>query len=410
MGISVMKFGGTSVGSIERIKQVAKRVIQKINDNERVVVVVSAMGHTTDELMDLACQASEQPSKRELDMLLSTGEQQTIALLAMVLNDQGTPAESFTGWQAGILTEHIHGNARIDTIDTDRLKTCIYDGKVAIVAGFQGLTENGEITTLGRGGSDTTAVALAAALQADICEIYTDVDGVYTTDPRYVDMAQKIDALGYDEMLEMAYLGASVLHPRAVEYAKKFNMPLVVRSSFSHAPGTIIREDKHVEKGQNVRGLAFDRDVVKVSVLGLPNEVTMLSKVFQSLAEAAINVDIIIQNVLNEAETSVSFTISNAELGEALNVLKSDQKVLGFREAVTERGLAKVSIIGSGMASNPGVAATMFSALARSGIMVKMVSTSEIKVSTVIPIEHLENALHVLHQTYKLDAKTVQAY
>ncbi|GGH83709.1 aspartokinase 2 [Pullulanibacillus pueri] len=391
------------MGSVERIKRVADRLIRKVNEGEQVVVVVSAMGKTTDHLMSLAKEITDRPSKRELDMLLSTGEQQTIALLAMEMERRGQAAISLTGWQAGITTENVYGNARIEAIHTEPILDYLNTGHVVIVAGFQGITQDHEITTLGRGGSDTSAVALAAALKATLCEIYTDVDGVYTTDPRVVKTARKLKEISYDEMLEMAYLGAGVLHPRAVENAKKFHVPLTVRSSFSDEPGTIIKGEAQLEKGLAVRGLAFERDVVKVTLLGLPNDLTTLSSVFQVLADSKVNVDIIIQNALDDQETSISFTLSEEALNDALDVLNNHKAALKFRELNVEGNLAKVSIVGSGMVSNPGVAATMFKTLNEEGIKVKMVSTSEIKVSTIISIEQLTGALQALHSAFHLE-------
>jgi len=402
MGLIVMKFGGTSVGSIERIRRVAGRIMERKRSGDQVIAVVSAMGKTTDELVRLANEAVRRPNKRELDMLLSTGEQQTCALLTMILEDMGAAVLSLTGWQAGITTESVFGNARIKEIQTERLQKALHQGKIVVVAGFQGITENDEITTLGRGGSDTTAVALAAAVQADLCEIYTDVDGVYTTDPRYVKAARKLDEISYDEMLEMAYLGAGVLHPRAVENAKKYKVPLVVRSSFNDTEGTVIKEEAQMENQMSVRGLAFERNVVKVTLHGLPNKMTTLSDVFKKLADARINIDIIIQNI-SENGLSLSFTIAVNDLDDTIDVLEKEKAAIGYQYLETEAGLAKVSIVGSGMASNPGVAATCFSALSDQGILIKMVSTSEIKVSTVIAGENLEKALQVLHETFQLD-------
>ncbi|WP_077615473.1 aspartate kinase [Caenibacillus caldisaponilyticus] len=403
MGIRVMKFGGTSVGSLERMKRVARRIADRFDAGDQVVVVVSAMGKTTDELVRLAEQTAKRPNKRELDLLLSTGEQQAIALLTMTLNDLGYAAVSLTGWQAGIRTDSVFGNARIQSIHTERLHEHLRRGEIVVVAGFQGISDRDDITTLGRGGSDTTAVALAAALNAELCEIYTDVDGVFTTDPRVVPAARKIDEISYDEMLEMAYLGAGVLHPRAVENAKKYGVPLVVRSSFNDSPGTVIKEETVLEKNNSVTGLAFERDVARISVIGLPNRLSKLTEVFEVLAQARINVDIIVQNVLSEAETTVSFTLAGKDLDEAAAVLRSQQKKLDFRLLDIETGLAKVSIIGSGMASNPGVAAAMFKALTDRSILIKMVSTSEIKVSTVIPLDRMEEALTALHATFRLE-------
>ena len=402
MGLTVMKFGGTSVGSIEKIKRIAGRIQRAVLNGDQIVTVVSTMGKTTDELAALANTAVTRPNKRKMDMLLSTGEQQTCAILSMVLNDVGCAAVSLTGWQAGITTENVFGNARIEAINTKRILSELGQGKVVVVAGFQGITEDNEITTLGRGGSDTTAVALAAAISADKCEIYTDVDGVYTTDPRFVKSARKLDEISYDEMLEMAHLGAGVLHPRSVENAKAHRVPLVVRSSYNDSTGTMIKEEATMEKGMSVRGIAFERDVVKITLIGLCNRLTTLSNVFKTLAAAHINVDIIIQNVLDEEELNVSFTISIDDLNEALDVLYQNQSLLGFKSLDTEAGLAKVSIIGSGMASNPGVAADMFTALSDCGVLIKMVSTSEIKVSTVILSENLQKALDVLHDIFHL--------
>jgi aspartate kinase len=398
-----MKFGGTSVGSIEKIKRVAARIIKKKNDGHDLIVVVSAMGKTTDQLVEMAHALSDRPSKREMDMLLATGEQQTMALLAMHLIQQGIETISLTGWQAGIFTETTHGNARIEAIETSPIKAQLNKGKVVIVAGFQGVTEGEAITTLGRGGSDTSAVALAAAFKAELCEIYTDVDGVYTTDPRYVAKARKLSELSYDEMLEMANLGAGVLHPRSVENAKKYKVPLVVRSSFNDEPGTIIKEETSLENGLAVSGLAFEKEVTKITLLGLPNQLQTLSTVFKVLAGAGVNVDIIIQNAMNEKTTSISFTIHTSSLNDTLDVLNINQKTLQFNDVNVESDLAKVSIVGSGMVSNPGVAADMFEVMTQNQVKIKMVSTSEIKVSTVIPIDDLNIALEALHEAFHLD-------
>jgi aspartate kinase len=401
--LQVMKFGGTSVGSIEKIKRVATRIIKKKNADHDLIVVVSAMGKTTDHLVEMAHALSDRPSKREMDMLLATGEQQTMALLAMYLIQQGVEAISMTGWQAGIFTETSHGNARIEAIETPPIMAQLEKGKVVIVAGFQGVTEGEAITTLGRGGSDTSAVALAAAFKAELCEIYTDVDGVYTSDPRYVSKARKLSELSYDEMLEMANLGAGVLHPRSVENAKKYKVPLVVRSSFNDEPGTIIKEGTSLEKGQDVSGLAFEKEVTKITLLGLPNQLQTLSTVFKVLAGAGVNVDIIIQNAMDEETTSISFTIHTSSLNDTLDVLNLNQKALGFNDVNVESDLAKVSIVGSGMVSNPGVAADMFEVMTKNQVKIKMVSTSEIKVSTVIPMDDLNRALEALHEAFHLD-------
>lgn len=403
MGIIVQKFGGTSVGSIERIQHVANRVMAEVNNGKEVVVVVSAMGKTTDELVRLAKRLTNHPNKREMDMLLSTGEQVSIALLAMALEAKGQRAVSLTGWQAGIQTEAVHGNARITHIDPARIKAHLQEGKVVIVAGFQGVTAAGEITTLGRGGSDTTAVALAAALEAEKCDIYTDVTGVFTTDPRYVKQARKLQAISYDEMLELANLGAGVLHPRAVEFAKNYQVPLEVRSSMVEEPGTIVKEEVSMEQHLIVRGIAFEDQVTRVTVQHLPKGLQTLPTIFTALANRGINVDIIIQSTTSSETTSVSFSIRTEDLQETLEVLQSWEGI----NVEHESQLAKVSIVGSGMISNPGVAAQMFQVLAAEGIEVKMVSTSEIKISTVIAQEKMVAAVEALHAAFQLEEKEV---
>jgi len=402
VGLVVQKFGGTSVGSAERIKHVAERVIEEKNRGNDVVVVVSAMGKTTDSLVKLAGEITDTPSKREMDVLLTTGEQITISLLAMALNEKNVEAISFTGWQAGMETEAVHGNARILNIKTERIEEHLMDGKVVIVAGFQGITEGGDITTLGRGGSDTTAVALAAALKADKCDIYTDVTGVYTTDPRYVKEARKLLSISYDEMLELANLGAGVLHPRAVEYAKNYQMPLVVRSSMEQEEGTIIEEEVSMEQNLVVRGVAFEDNITSVTVFGLKNSLTSLSTIFSTLASNHINVDIIIQSLTESQATNLSFSIKDSDLNETVKVLEENKAVLGYDKVASEQGLAKVSIVGSGMISNPGVAADMFKVLAEQDIVIKMVSTSEIKVSTVIEKGNMVKAVETLHDAFDL--------
>ncbi len=402
MGVVVQKFGGTSVGSAERIKHVAERVLEEKDRGNDVVVVVSAMGKTTDSLVKLAGEITEKPSKREMDVLLSTGEQITISLLSMALNEKNVDAISLTGWQAGMETEAVHGNARILNIKTERIEEHLMDGKVVIVAGFQGITEGGDITTLGRGGSDTTAVALAAALKADKCDIYTDVKGVYTTDPRYVKEARKLLSVSYDEMLELANLGAGVLHPRAVEYAKNYQMPLVVRSSMEKEEGTIIEEEVSMEQNLVVRGVAFEDNITSVTVFGLKNPLTSLSTIFSTLATHQINVDIIIQSLTESKGTNLSFSIKDSDLEETVKVLEENKAVLGYDRVASEQGLAKVSIVGSGMISNPGVAADMFKVLAEQDIVIKMVSTSEIKVSTVIEKGNMVKAVETLHDAFDL--------
>jgi len=402
MGLILQKFGGTSVGSAERILNVAACVKEEIERGNNVVVVVSAMGKSTDQLVSLAKEISSQPNRRDMDMLLSTGEQVTISLLSMALNQQGLNAVSFTGWQAGIVTEPVHGNARISKINTEAIKTQLSEGKVVIVAGFQGITEDGEITTLGRGGSDTTAVALAAALKADKCDIYTDVTGVFTTDPRYVKAARKLLSVSYDEMLELANLGAGVLHPRAVEFAKNNQVQLEVRSSMEKIEGTVIEGEATMEQNLVVRGVAFEDEITKVTVLGLTNSLTSLSTIFTTLAQNHLNVDIIIQSTTEGGSANLSFSIHTNDLLETLNVLEDNKDVLGYEQLDAENKLAKVSIVGSGMISNPGVAAKMFEVLAANNIQIKMVSTSEIKVSVVVEENHMLKAVEALHSAFEL--------
>jgi aspartate kinase len=408
MGIIVQKFGGTSVGTVERILNVANRVIQEKENGNQIVVVVSAMGKSTDQLVGLAGQITEKPSKREMDMLLTTGEQVTISLLAMALNEKGHDAISFTGWQAGIQTEARHGNARITNINPDSIKKELSEGKIVVIAGFQGFSDDHQITTLGRGGSDTTAVALAAALKADKCDIYTDVTGVYTTDPRYVKGARKLEAISYDEMLELANLGAGVLHPRAVEFAKNYCIPLEVRSSMENERGTIIEEETKMEQNLVVRGIAFEDQVTRVSVLGLKNELTTLSTIFSTLAKHGLNVDIIIQSTTSDNKTSISFSVKTGDLEDTISILEQHKSVLNYEKIESETGLAKVSIVGSGMVSNPGVAAEMFEVLANEGIEVKMVSTSEIKVSTVLSAEDMVTAVDILHSAFDLSKEVAK--
>ncbi|WP_433743510.1 aspartate kinase [Falsibacillus pallidus] len=404
MGLIVQKFGGTSVGSAERIQNAAKRVAGEIKKGNRVIVVVSAMGKSTDALVSLAKSISSMPNKREMDMLLATGEQVTISLMAMALQEMGIKAVSLTGWQAGIRTEAVPGNARITGIQNEKIMNCLNEDKVVIVAGFQGLDEKGEITTLGRGGSDTTAVALAAALKADRCDIYTDVPGVFTSDPRYVNDARKLHSISYDEMLELANLGAGVLHPRAVEFAKNYGVPLEVRSSMENIEGTIIEEEATMEQNLIVRGVAFEEDIIRVTLSGLSNELHHLSQIFMTLAAEHVNVDIIIQSRTESQQASVSFSIKKDVLQDTIRILDENKRVLGFEGVEYETGLAKVSIVGSGMVSNPGVAARMFKALADNDVQIKMVSTSEIKVSTVISQERMIDAANILHGEFGLSA------
>ncbi len=400
-----MKFGGTSVSTTEKIASVAKRIRKEKEKGHDIVVVVSAMGKTTDDLVSLAKEITENPTKREMDMLLSTGEQVTMSLLAIQLNDLGLEAVSLTGWQAGLVTNEVHRNARVETLDGTKINDLLYENKVVIVAGFQGVSRNEEITTLGRGGSDTTAVAIAVTIGAEVCDIYTDVEGVFTSDPRFVPNARKLEQLEYDEMLELANLGAGVLHPRAVEFAKNYKIPLRVRSSYEENEGTILKEEVDMENNLVVRGVAFESDIVRLTIeYDVPFNGS-LSSIFTTLANNHINVDIIVQSIVDGVRPAVSFSIKKESLAEAITVLETNKEVLGFTFADFEVGLAKVSIVGSGMVSNPGVAAQMFDRLRKENIPVKMVSTSEIKVSVVVPQNDMIQAANALHDEFDLAIK-----
>ncbi|MFE4711095.1 MULTISPECIES: aspartate kinase [unclassified Paenibacillus] len=409
MSLYVMKFGGSSVGDIERMKRVAGRIAQKQDEGHRCVVVVSAMGDTTDDLIDQAKELNAQPPAREMDMLMTTGEQISVALLSIALNGIGRDAVSYTGWQAGFRTDETHGRARINEILPGRVLESLEKNQIVIVAGFQGMTVDGEITTLGRGGSDTTAVALAAAIKADVCEIYTDVDGIYSTDPRIVKTARKLKEISYDEMLELANLGAAVLHPRAVEYAKRHQVKLVVRSSFNHNEGTVVKEETSMEQGVVVSGIAYDKNVARISILGVPDVPGVLAQVFGKLAGEGIDVDIIVQSGVQGEQADFSFTVSLDDLDRAKGVIKELHSALPYREVTSEDNLIKVSIVGAGMVSHPGVAAQMFEVISNQGVSIKMVSTSEIKVSCVIESGNLQNIIQALHTAYNLDT-TEQAF
>lgn len=405
MSTLVVKFGGTSVATTERIMHVAKRIQREKKNGYDIVVVVSAMGKTTDQLVDMAHEISESPSKREMDVLLTTGEQVTISLLSIALHKLGIEAKSFTGWQAGIVTEHVPSNARIENIKPKAVYDALKAGEVAVVAGFQGIDDEGNITTLGRGGSDTTAVAIASALNAERCDIYTDVDGVYTSDPRFVKGARKLKELSYDEMLELANLGAGVLHPRSVEVAKNHNIPMSVRSSYEDVEGTILKEEIEVEKDLVVRGVAFEPDIIRLTVYYKEAYNGSLANIFTTLAKNHVNVDIIVQTIIQGTQPSVSFSVKKENLQDTLQVLSEHKDILGYDHIDYEGELAKVSIVGSGMVSNPGVAASMFDRLYREGIPVKMVSTSEIKVSVVVPQEDMLKAANALHEEFGLSLK-----
>lgn len=406
MGLIVQKFGGTSVGSMERIQHVAKRIKREVQLGNKLVIVVSAMGKSTDTLIDMARQLSSNPESREMDMLLSTGEQVTSALLAMALHQIEVKAISMTGWQAGVVTEAVHSKARIVDIKKESILEEVNQGNVVIVAGFQGATETGLITTLGRGGSDTTAVALAAVLAAERCDIFTDVTGVYTADPRIVPLARQVKQISYDEMLELANLGAGVLHPRAVECAKNYGVNLTVRSSFEDIEGTWVKEEAFMEEGLVVHGVAHDKNVTKVTVRGMVNQIGTLSRLFTTLAKCHLNVDIIInQSMYDQDKTNISFSISSEDINKTLEILYQHKASLEFEDIIYEENLSKVSIVGAGMISNPGVAAEMFQSLSQAEIEIKMVSTSEIKVSCVVPQKDMVKAVQTLHHAFGLDKK-----
>jgi aspartate kinase len=404
VGLIVQKFGGTSVADANKILAAARRAIRAHQQGNRVLVVVSARGHTTDELIELAKEIHEHPPAREMDMLLSTGEQVSVALMAMAIQALGVPAISFTGAQIGIVTDSFHTKARIRNISTDRMAQALDEGKIVIVAGFQGVDENYNITTLGRGGSDTTAVALAAVLGADGCEIYTDVDGVYTTDPRVVPEARKIDRISYDEMLELASLGAGVMHSRSIEFAKKYDVPIHVRSSFSDAPGTwIVGESEARRLGQTVTGAALVKDEARVTVLGVPDRPGVVHTLFRQIAEANIVVDMIVQNVSTGDTTEVSFTVAAADLAETLNVAAIAAKAIGATGVTHDSDVSKVSVVGLGMRTHTGVATSMFAALARESINIQMITTSEIKISVLVDRPSATSALRGLHKAFGLD-------
>ncbi|KPZ08876.1 Aspartokinase [Pseudomonas amygdali pv. ulmi] len=405
MALIVQKFGGTSVGSVERIEQVADKVKKFREAGDDLVVVLSAMSGETNRLIELARQISDQPVPRELDVIVSTGEQVTIALLAMALMKRGVPAVSYTGNQVRILTDSAHNKARILQIDDQKIRSDLKAGRVVVVAGFQGVDEHGNITTLGRGGSDTTGVALAAALKADECQIYTDVDGVYTTDPRVVSQAQRLDKITFEEMLEMASLGSKVLQIRAVEFAGKYNVPLRVLHSFKEGPGTLITIDEEESMEQPIiSGIAFNRDEAKLTIRGVPDTPGVAFKILGPISAANIEVDMIVQNVSHDNTTDFTFTIHRNDYQAALHVLETTAREISAREVSGDTKIAKVSIVGVGMRSHAGVASRMFEALAKESINIQMISTSEIKVSVVIEEKYLELAVRALHTAFELDA------
>jgi aspartate kinase len=402
MSLIVQKYGGSSVANVERIQAVAKRVAQYKRKGHKLVVVVSALGDTTDELIELVSQITDEPSEREMDMLLSTGEQVSVSILAIALHKLGLEAISFTGAQVGIITDTSHTKARILKINADRIREELKKGKIVIVAGFQGITLNQDITTLGRGGSDLTAVALAQTLEAAQCEIYTDVDGVYTADPRIVKDAIKIDKISYDEMLEMASLGAQVMQARSIEVAKKFDVPIHVRSSFNQNPGTmIIKEAKNMEDVV-VRGVTLNKNEAKITVCDVPDRPGVAAKIFKTIADSEINVDMIVQNVSHTRKTDISFTVPKAHLVKAVRITRAIAKRIGTGEVIEDENIARVSIVGVGMKSHPGDAAKMFEVLAKKKINIEMISTSEISISCIVKKDLAEKALRAIHDKFSL--------
>ncbi|MEW5791932.1 MAG: aspartate kinase [Pseudomonadota bacterium] len=403
MALIVQKFGGTSVGSPERIRNVANKVLAEKAKGNQVVVVVSAMSGETDRLIKLAKEMHSRPPERELDMLISTGEQVTIALLAMGLESLGQPARSYTGGQVAIQTDSVHTKARIVSIDEHRIREDLVAGRVVVVAGFQGVDAAGNITTLGRGGSDTTAVAIAAALKADECHIYTDVDGVYTTDPRIEPRARRLDRITFEEMLEMASLGAKVLQTRSVEFAGKYNVPVRVLSSFEEGPGTLVTCEEAAMEEAKVSGIAFNRNEAKITIVGVPDRPGIAHAILGPVSGANINVDMIIQNVSEHGKTDFTFTVERNDFEKALEIVQRIGRDLGAETVQGDNRIAKISIVGVGMRSHAGIAATMFETLARENINIQMISTSEIKISVVVDEKYLELAVRALHEAFGLD-------
>jgi aspartate kinase len=402
MALVVQKYGGTSVGNLDKIARVAKKVIRTKEEGNDVVVVLSAMSGETDRLIQLAQKAADEPDPREYDSLISTGEQVTVTLLAIMLNGMGCPAKSFLGFQVPVRTDQAFKKARILDVDTEAIRAELKKGNIVVVAGFQGIDPENNITTLGRGGSDTSAVALAAALKADVCDIYTDVDGVYTTDPNICSNARRLDRITYDEMLEMARAGAKVLQPRSVELAKKFNVPVYVKSSFTDEGGTLVtREEKEMEK-EVVSGVTYDRDQAKITVIHVPDRPGVAARIFMPLSEKNIVVDMIIQNASIQGHTDLTFTVSRKDIREATQIISEVVRDVGAEKLEVDDNVAKVSIIGVGMISHSGVAARMFDTLAREGINIMMISTSEIKVSCVVEAKYTELAVTVLHDAFGL--------
>ncbi len=404
MALIVQKYGGTSVGTIQRIMAVAERVKARQAEGDQVVVVVSAMSGETNRLIALAGEIDDAPDPREMDVLVSTGEQVTIALLSLALQKVGCAARSYTGGQVHILTDSAHSKARIQDIDGARVKADLDAGMVVVVAGFQGVDEHGNITTLGRGGSDTTAVAMAAALKADECQIYTDVDGVYTTDPRVEPKARRLDRITFEEMLEMASLGSKVLQIRAVEFAGKYNVPLRVLSSFEEGEGTLITFEEESMEQAKISGIAFSRDEAKLSILGVPDQPGVAHKILKAIADQNIEVDMIVQNIAaDEATTDFSFTVHRNDFKKAVNILQQTSRELGARDVMSDDRIVKLSLVGVGMRSHAGIASKMFETLAKEGINIRMISTSEIKISVVIAEKYLELGVRALHEAFELN-------
>jgi len=403
MALIVQKYGGSSVADIDRIRNVANRVAEYRRRGDQVVVVVSAMKGVTDNLIGMAKSFMPVPSEREMDVLLSTGEQTTIALLAIALQSMDIPAASLTGAQAGIVTDGVHSKAKILNITPEKIHELLNSGNVTIVAGFQGQTSKGHITTLGRGGSDLTAIALAAALEADLCQIFTDVDGVYTCDPRVVQSAKKLEDISYDEMLELASLGAKVMQSRSVEFAKKFGVVFEVRSSLNDNPGTIVKEETKSMEDVVIRGVSLDKNQAKITLVGVPDKPGVASLIFQRLATSAINVDMIVQNISHGTKTpatDLSFTIDKPDVAKALGVIDTMHKEVSFGKVLTDENIGKLSIVGVGMRSHSGVAAKMFEVLANAGVNIQMISTSEIKISVVIDLDQAEGATNEVHNSF----------
>jgi aspartate kinase len=403
MGLIVQKYGGTSVRDIDRIQHVARRVAKVREEGHDVIVVVSAMAGETDKLVGWARELTELPDDREYDLLLSSGERITSSLLSIDLQTIGYPAQSFTGRQAGIITDSAHGKARIERISGERIHEALAQGKIAVVAGFQGVDEKSDVSTLGRGGSDTSAVALAAVFEADLCEIYTDVDGVYTTDPNLVPEARKLEKISYDEMLELASLGAKVLQTRSVEFAKKYDVPLMVRSSFNENPGTLVTREEEVMEDVVVSGIAYNKGEAKVSIIGIPDRPGVAKRIFRSLSDDNIMVDMIIQNIGKDGLADLTLTVPKEDMPKAEKIMAEISGDLGAREIRVDREIAKVAIVGVGMRSHTGVAAKMFETLADAGVNIQMISTSEIKISCIIEAKYLELAVRELHKAFELE-------